>query len=333
MVSPKVLNTLRFLLLAALFGAASTASAQTVHKVWEPPFEQGIAAIVEDHVITLQEMRREMAPLVSQVRQESRSMQEFDRKMSQLYLEVLDNLIDRVLILKEFQKKEFNIPSSVLEKQFDEILIEDFAGDRARLLESLEAQGKTMREFRKDLRERIIVSAMRGQMQRSTSAVSPERIQSYYDEHQLQFFEEASVHLRLILLRPLADEPAAVLEQTAQRIMGELDAGRPFAELAERFSQDGRADRGGDWGWISKDDIRAELAEVAFALEPGQYSEPILVGDQVFILYVEDKKPEGLRPLSDVREQIENILASRLAREAQEEWIERLRKDAYIKYM
>ena len=71
---------------------------------------------------------------------------------------------------------------------------------------------------------------------------------------------------------------------------------------------------------------------MAFDLDIEQYSEPIQLGGQVFIMQVEDRREEGIQPLLEVRERIENILVDQLARQAQQRWLERLRRDAYIKY-
>jgi len=74
------------------------------------------------------------------------------------------------------------------------------------------------------------------------------------------------------------------------------------------------------------------LSEVAFSLRAGEFSKPVELGEQIFILYVEDAQVEGIQPLFEVRDRIENILAGRLARQAQSRWLERLRKNAYVKY-
>lgn len=324
----------RFSLVILFAVVFSALDAQEVRRVWEPPYDNGVAAVVEDRIVTFDQIRREMAPLVPQVRQESRTRNEFDQQMGQLYLEILQNLIDRVLIIKAFQdNEEMRIPDTFLENEMDTILIEDFNNDRARFLEHLESQGKTMREFRRDLMERIIVSVMRGQMRRSQSEISPARIQAYYNENGDQFFEEAAVHLRMIVLRPLADESTNLLLQHAASILGRLDAGDDFAELARRFSQDSKREEGGDAGWISRSDIREDLAEIAFNMEVGEYSDSIQVGDQVFILKVEDRREEGVKPIGQVRDEIESILADQIAREAQERWLDGLRKGAYVRYL
>lgn len=311
---------------------AAPLKAQVVHNIWEPPFVQGIAAQVENRIITFQELRREIAPLVNRVRQESTTMEEFDKKMNELYLEVLQTLIDRHIIVSHFASKEYKLPQTYVENEFDRILIEDFNNDRAAFLQHLEAQGKNVREFRRDLRERIIVSVMRGQMRRSISEISPERIEKFYRENQVTFFEEEAVKLRLIMLKPIGDESRDLMQQQADKVMSELRDGADFVEVAKKYSQDSRRSRGGDWGWVSQKDLKAELGEVAFSLSKGEFSDPVFLGNQVFILYAEDYRPEGIQPLQEVRDQIEDILAGQLSRDAQRAWLERLRKDAFVKY-
>lgn len=90
--------------------------------------------------------------------------------------------------------------------------------------------------------------------------------------------------------------------------------------------------QGGDWGWIERKDIRKELSDIAFDLEPGEYSEPVELGGTIFILYAEDKREEMIQPIAQVRDIIENVLVGEIARETQEKWLQDLRNDAYIRY-
>lgn len=324
------LRSLSLLFLASLAGNLS--NAQTAHNIWDPPYRQGLAAEVENTIITFEELRREMGPLIPRIRESSRSRAEFTRRMEELYFEVLQNLIDRVLIVEEFKDKEFNIPQTYVENEFDRILIEDFENDRARFLEYLESQGKNVREFRSELRERIVVSIMRGEKRRSQSQISPERIEQFYSENKINFYEEEAVKLRIIMLRPLADENPDQMRQTIELIYEELEAGQSFEEVARKYSQDSRRERGGDWGWIQRPDLKDELSAVAFSLDKEEYSDPVELGEQIFILYAEDKRDEGIQPINEVRDRIEEILASQLARQAQQQWLERLRREAYIRY-
>ena len=69
-------------------------------------YANGIVAIAEDKVITVDDVRREIGPLVAEIQQTSRSEQEFNEKLEALQEDVIQNLIDRVLIVKEFYKDE-----------------------------------------------------------------------------------------------------------------------------------------------------------------------------------------------------------------------------------
>jgi peptidyl-prolyl cis-trans isomerase SurA len=62
-------------------------------------FANGIVAIAEDKVITVDDVRREINPLLPQLNRESRNEQEFNQKREALQDNAIHNLIDRVLII------------------------------------------------------------------------------------------------------------------------------------------------------------------------------------------------------------------------------------------
>jgi peptidyl-prolyl cis-trans isomerase SurA len=300
---------------------------------WEDPLANGIAASVEGRIITFSEIRREMSPIIPQVIRESRTRAELTKNLNDLAKEILQNLIDRILIVNDYNNQEkFKIPQSYVENEFDDTLIRDFDNDRSRFLEYLRSQNMTIREFRKELQENIIVSVMRSQMRKSMSKISPEKIEQYYVENKIQFFQEEKVHLRQIVLRATGKNQLEETIERAKSIITELENGARFVDLATQYSEDTMAEKGGDWGWIERSDIRKELGDVAFNMEVEAFSkEPIVMGNHVFILYVEEKKEEGIQPLEDVREIIEDRIMSAISREAQRKWVNRLREDAYIR--
>ncbi|TVR47230.1 MAG: peptidylprolyl isomerase [Puniceicoccaceae bacterium] len=316
---------------ALLLASASSLSAED--RAIGARFANGIAAIVEDRIITVEDIRREIVPILPQIEAQSRNRQELMTNLQQVEDDIIQNLADQILIVKEFYSDEKRrIPRSFIENEIAERIITQFDGDRSRFLAYLRSIGRSPREYRRIVEEEIIVGYMRGQMRRSQSIVSPVRIERFYEENKERFYQGDSVHLRLIRLAQLADEDPSLLEQTAETILRRLNEGTPFADLARTHSQDTRRNRGGDWGWINRDDLRAELAEVAFSLEPGQFSEAIKLGQDIYLLYVEDRRHAGIQPLSEVRDQIERFLVSQMAREAHERWLERLRRNAYIRF-
>lgn len=305
---------------------------QKVHKVWQAPFINGIAAKAEGEIITFEELRREMIPVIPQIQRQARTQAEFDKMMGELYLEVLQSLVDRILIVHHFFEEEFKIPPGVIEDEYERVLRDEFNNDRVEFMEFLQAQGLTPREFRQELQKKIIAAVMRNEIRRTESEISPEMIEEYYRENQDQFFEDEKVHLRIILLKSLAGDSMRVLEETAAKAITELEGGADFAEVAKKYSNGGRRRDGGDWGWVERGDLRSDLEEVAFALTPGEFSKPFATGNQIFILFAEERKAAGVQPLADVREQIEKAINDRIFRQEEKKWLERLRRDAFIQY-
>lgn len=292
----------------------------------------GIAAIAENEIITVEQLRREMEPIVPRLRAQARSQQEFAASIRQVSREVLQNIIDRILIVKAAEKEGLLIPPSYIDQEYEDVLNRDFGGDRARLLSYLRARGLTVREFREDIYDRVVVNFMRQRNRSSQSEISPERIQEFYIQNKIRFYQDESIHLRQIVLMPKTEETLDSLRQTAEEIINELAEGADFSDTARKYCTDTVGKKGGDWGWIKRQDIRSELSAVAFELELGEYSDPIELGETVFILYCEDKREEIIQPVTQVRDTIENVLAGEIARETQERWLKNLREENYVRY-
>ena len=292
----------------------------------------GIAAIAEGEIITIEQLRRELEPIIPRLRAEARSEKEFSESIDRMSREVLQNLIDRILIVQAAQEKGLLLPQSYIDQEYDEVLNRDFGGDRARFLAYLRAQGLTAREYRENIYKRVVVNVMRQQNRKSQSEISPERIQAFYIQNKIRFYQEEAMHLRQIILTPIADEGTDLLRQTAKKIIHELAEGNNFGDLARKYSQDEMSRKGGDWGWIERQDIRKELSTVAFGLQPGSYSQPVEMNNTIFILYCEAKREELIQPVTEVRDAIENVLVGEIARETQDRWLQQVREDGYVRY-
>ena len=297
-----------------------------------PELGNGIAAIAEGKIITVEQLRREIEPIVPRLRTQARTEEEFAKSIGKVSREVLQNLIDRILIVKAAEEEGLLIPPSYIDQEYEEVLNRDFGGDRSRLISYLQAQGLTPREFRKDIQDRVVVNFMRQKNRKSQSEISPERIQEFYLQNKIRFYQDESIQLRQIILTPKKNENIESLRQTASKIIQELDEGADFGDTARKYSTDEVGLKGGDWGWIKRQDIRTELSTIAFDLKPSEYSQPVELGETIFILYCENKREEIIQPITEVRDAIENVLAGQIARETQERWLRNLREKSYVRY-
>lgn len=338
--------TLRRSLVTVLFAAASGASvlAQTAPAPGAPTtndvaqsmnlrFANGIVAVAEEKIITVADIMQYIGPLLPQLRQEAKSEKEFQERLEQLQDSAIQDLVDRVLIVKEFRKDEKRqIPMQYVEQEIANELADRFEGDRSKFLAFLRAKGQTVRDYRKEVEENIIFSYMQGQQRKSSSVVSPVRIETFYQENKDRFYQEDAVHLRLIQLTRTDTETDETLTQQASQILARFKAGEKFEDLAKELSKDMRRAKGGDWGWQKRSDFRKEFSDVAFELKKGEVSKPILLPEGAFVLYAEDRKFAGIQPIDEVRDQIERMLIQQMQRGSQERWLERLRRNGYVKH-
>lgn len=292
-----------------------------------------IVAVVEDRAITKAEVMRGVEPFIPQIRAQSSSEYEFNQRVNAFVGEIVQDMIDRELIVKEFNAKGMSIPQSYLDTHFEDYLKREFNGDRAELLRFVKTRGKTIREFREEQKNDIIVSYMKGNLRQSVAEISPKRILEYYEKNRQKWFSPASVNIRMITLKTSMSTSLDDNRKIAADIEAKLKAGGDFAALAREFSKDDSSAKGGEWGWYKKGQLNPALDKEVFALNAGQWTKPIELGDMIFILKVEDKRAEGIQKIDDVREQIEFAIADSQSKISYRKWIESLRAKAYIKFL
>jgi peptidyl-prolyl cis-trans isomerase SurA len=140
------------------------------------------------------------------------------------------------------------------------------------------------------------------------------------------------VHLRLIQISRTPGDTDGILKGKADTIELRFKSGEKFPDLAKEYSQDSRRSKGGDWGWRNKSDMKPEFSDPLFNLKAGEVTDPIVTPDGAFILYAEERKYAGIQDLNAVRDQIERILVTQMTTAGQERWLERLRRNGYVKH-
>ena len=193
-------------------------------------FANGIAAIVEGKVITVDDIRREIGPYIPQLQKEVRNEQELNQRLEALQDDVIQNLVDKILIVKEFYKtkegqQQKQIPASYVDNAISENIITQFDGDRSKFLAYLRSRGLTLREYRVEVADDLIYGYMRGQQRKSMSIVSPVKVEQFYNENKERFYQEDEVHMRMIQFSRATGETDAQLLARINTAVARMSAG------------------------------------------------------------------------------------------------------------
>ncbi len=292
----------------------------------------GIAAVVNNDVITFKQVRELVGPKEQAAHQQFQG-EALNAKIKEIRLQAVNDLIDRQLILQEFksmQAKGASIPDHVLEEHIETIIREEFGGDRAAFIRTLAADGLTLDKFRQMELDKIIVQAMRSQLVKPNVVVPEPKVEEFYKKNIEQYSSEEQIHLRLLLIKKGEDgnDRRKTIEEIRQKIAG----GAAFEDLARLYSEDtATQDSGGDMGWINRRVLSDSLSKVAFTLKPGEMSKIVELGGMYYLLFCEGHKPAVVKALPQVREEISKTLIQVERQKAQEEWLAKLRKKAFIK--
>lgn len=213
--------------------------------------------------------------------------------LAQARRDVLEGLVDSVLIEQGGAALGVVLEDEAVEAQ----LLADIeaGGGQAAFDEWLQATGQTRDEYKEMLRQSMLAQRV---MEEVTAGVPAEAEQ---------------VHARQIVVDS---------EEAGRQVLASLQEGADFVTLAREHSLDlATKDNGGDLGWFPRGLVAPELENAAFALQPGQVSDLVRLGEGVHIVQVVER--ETSRPLS-LEMQMD------LQRAVFEQWLEDLLASAQI---
>ena len=289
----------------------------------EPTFYDGVAAYVNDKVITVDTVMQE---LHNGFDLSSVPPAEQAARVRELFPVVRDMLVNRTLILEAYEASGAELPNEVVNERVQTLIADQFGGDEAKLKEALRNSRTTREEWMKRVRENIIVMAMQQLQVDRKIVVSPKKIREYYAAHAAEFAEDAGTHVRSITIDPAGGAAAA------EKALAELKAGKPFAEVAKAYSSDPQAAQGGDWGFVDPaESFAAPIVEALAKLKPGETSGVIAMGDWRAIVQKVAERAGEPPNLDEAWPKVEAAVRAQLGQARYNEWVDSLRKNAYIK--
>ena len=138
--------------------------------------------------------------------------------------------------------------------------------------------------------------------------VSEKEIEEFYKIHrETRFYQPKGVHLRHILFRLPAgadSKQKEAVRSRAEAVLVEARAGKDFAELAKKYSEDPSTAQGGDVGWFTPGQLLPGLEKAAFALKKGEASGVVETSLGYDLLKAEEVREEKTKGLKEAKEEI-----------------------------
>jgi parvulin-like peptidyl-prolyl isomerase len=255
--------------------------------------------------------------------------------LTQLRKEAMELMIEQVLVKQAAEREGIEADPKEVEKNVEQL--RSVFKTELSYESMLEAEGYTEESYREHVAEMMASKMYLDRIRVDAADVSDTELERYYheNENRLTFPEQVRVRHILLTWKPLGtqDDRAAIRKQM-EPILERARAGEDFTALVAEFSEDfATKDSGGDTGLFHRGQMTPAFEEAAFALEPGEISEPVETGYGVHILKLEERLESRLVPLDEVREQLRDHVREEKMEAAVRARIDELRAAADIEVL
>lgn len=286
--------------LSSALGVVSTAWAQKGASTQAPAngFVDGIAAVVNDDVITLRQVQGQLEPLVAQLKHQNVPMPDMETMRRQ----VLQRMIMERLEEQEARALGIRVSdANVLEAL--QVIAQRNNFTEQQLRAEVERNGVRWEDYMVTLRQEIMQDQLRMRVVDSTINITDGDIDAFLRTEGRQqgiaalggggatAAPTAELALAQILLRVPESASAAeeqAIHQKAQQLLQQLRSGADFAGLAVAQSEGQEALRGGVLGVRTAEEWPDLFVQATRSLNPGQVSDLVRSGQGYHILKVLD---------------------------------------------
>ncbi len=289
-----------------------------------PPASRGevvdkIVAIVNDDIVTLGDVQKSV-----QVEKQGvfTSADEYFRDMT--LREKLDNFIEGTLIQQQAKKMKIEVSDKEVEMVVEGIRKQNLITE-SEFKERLQKEGITYRAFSDGVRNNLLRNRVLARAISTTVLVNEAAVKAYYDTNQDEFRSQ-EFRLQQIFISSRRDD-AVTRAQAAFKL---LEQGRPFEEVARDYSDDPSGARGGDIGFVKKEELIPQLLQAVSLLMAGSSSHPIGTPYGYHIIKLLEQRKSEAAPFDSVKDSIKSKLTQQETQKRYKDYIAKLRASSYI---
>jgi peptidyl-prolyl cis-trans isomerase SurA len=247
---------------------------------------------------------------------------------------VLDEMIQEKLLEERAKELDVQATDAEVEEAVERVKRQYNLATDAEFDAALAQSKMTRDDLKKQLRQTITMQKVVGREVTGKINMSDDVLRLEYERRKDELYRTPEqAHVSEIVLRFSAQDAearqaaAAKIEEARAKVV----AGTPFSDVAKQYSEGNARDRGGDLGMVAKGELLPALDATVFADPPQEYPAPILLPSSVHLFRVADRKPAGYKPFAEVRGDLQKRLSENIYDKHYSEFVERLRKEAFIK--
>lgn len=316
--------------LILLIGSAVSTSAQET----EIRVIDEVIAQVNDGVITLSRVKRELRMIVDSYVAEGKTREEAQRIVDEKQGELIANLINEELLIQ--RSKELGIENEI-EANLNQRFLEIMKQYGMKTVEALYAEMEKSNIDPKDLRETWRKQATRDRViQREVTMKlywqpSAKEIRDYFEKHKSRFTKPEMVSVSELFLG-YAGRNEADVKTKARQIMEQLKNGGDFDKIAKESGDPGLLTQGsGKAERLPVSELMEVVATPLKGIKVGGYTEPFEVDKMGLVILRVDGREEASSESFFDENAVRMAMMNEKAPEEQKKFMAKLREDAYIK--
>jgi len=306
---------------AALLGVAL--SALLSHSAQATVVER-VVAVIGDRAILLSDLKARAQPFLVQVTQGVQPGAQRSAAISQVYKGVLDKIVDEELE----ERVAIQAKVTVTAKEIDDAIARVAAQNQipvSKLLAEAAKTGVTESQYRDELRRQLLQAKLVNVRLQGRIRVTDEDLKLAYRKIVMEERQKLSVKVAWIRI-PADGSGRALAERVA-----EAARTQDFAQLARQFSQDrATRDLGGQLPQSKLADLPAAAARASLALEVGESSQPLRMGDDFVIVRVNSRADSQLPTFDEARRELGDRVYMDKMGQARRTWLDGLRRRNHV---
>jgi foldase protein PrsA len=286
---------------------------------------------VNDRIATLHDYQQQRQEAIREIASRNDlDAEERRRLMAQLPDLVFRTMYEELLL----QSRADQLGVEVSPQQVDAYILDmrnrmGLTGDE-QLEAALAQSGMTLTQLREQVRGNLRLQEVRGREIRPRIQIDEQDMRRYYSANREQFRLPEQVQVREVVVLDSSSLSAEERRALADRIRGEVAAGKPLPEAIAEHAAQGTTSNVIDFGWISKGDLDPGLEAAAWPLPAGAVSPPVEGRGGLHLLQVTERREARIPPFAEVAEQIQMREQNRLYSQEIPKYIKELEERSLI---